>query len=267
MISQKPITVLTIAGFDPCGGAGILVDCAAIRAVGCHPAAAVSVMTIQNNDQFVKAYDNDSNDLLLSIQLILSSLDVKAIKIGAVKTATAIEAICKALEFNMGGKIVMDPVVSSSSGGTFLEESAFKFATENLYPKAYLITPNLSEAAAFTKSKKPLKSVDDMIDAAKQILSLGPQAVLVKGGHLPGETAIDICLEANGTVHRMTPRPKAPYEVRGTGCALSSLIASWTARGLPLLEAIEKSREMLSAAINSAKGTIKEKARMLGNFE
>jgi hydroxymethylpyrimidine/phosphomethylpyrimidine kinase len=256
-------TVLAVSGLDPSGGAGLLIDAAAIRAAGCHASGVVSVSTIQDGEHFYEARTADLIHFQTSIETVLGGMDVGAVKVGALKSVAGTEVAARIFARPGTPKVVIDPVILSTSGGRLLDEDAISVVKTSLFRTAALVTPNLLEAGLLAGI--PVQTIDDMILAASRILDFGPAAVLVKGGHLKGNTAEDVFADNTGEIRILHPIPKLGYEVRGTGCALSSLIAAWIARGLTTADAIEQSRSMLNYAVQNA-CDVGKGPRVLGDF-
>ena len=256
-------TVIVAAGLDPSGGAGLWVDCAAIRATGCRPAGVPTVLTVQNGLSFSSAEVVSPGYLRDGMHAVMSTADVGAVKIGALKSAENVRAIAEILQKRPDIPVVLDPVILSTSGGRLLDEEAVDALRATLFPLLALVTPNLSEASDLTGLL--VRDPQEMTAAAKKIARFGPKAVLVKGGHLGGAEATDVLLDTDGSIRVLETVQKAPYDVRGTGCALSSLIAGWIARGLEAAEAVQRSRRQLQGAIETA-STSGAGPRTLGDF-
>lgn len=172
-----------------------------------------------------------------------------AVKLGALKSREVVEGTARFLRDAGASNVVVDPVMVSTSGGRLLDEDATFAMTSALFPCATLVTPNLAEAALLVNMA--VRNLEEMQEAAARILALGPKAVLVKGGHLEGDRATDVFMDVEGPRILKTEK-KVGVEVRGTGCALSSLIAAHLARGVPVVEAVEQSRDMLGHALRNA---------------
>ena len=241
--------VLILSGLDPTGGAGFIADCAAVRAADCSPLGVCTVLTVQDGRRFASAKGVSSEYLEAALPVLFDAARVDAVKIGALKSASVANPVARALAERRAVNVVIDPVMVSTSGGRLLDADGEAVLRGKLFPLATLVTPNLAEAAAL--ADMPVHTVEEMKSAASYIRGLGPAAVLVKGGHLDGGDAVDVLLDDTGLQVLKSER-KVRGEVRGTGCALSSLIAAWLARGLSIREAVDRSREMLGLALRSA---------------
>jgi len=260
--SDSPV-VLTIAGFDPSGGAGIIADIKTILHFNCRPVAAISSLTFQNSQGVVGAIHESAASLRAQLLPIIEETRIAAVKIGMLPTAELVSEVVRLIrEKNLPAPVV-DPVMQSSSGHRLIEAGAMETFVRELMPLARLITPNIPEAESLSGIR-----IDDeqgMREAARKLRDLGAHAVLIKGGHLsqepgdrnrePGESAreaIDI-LDDNGqvTIFRVDWIDTQP--VRGTGCMLSSAIAACLARGMELQDAITAAKQFVAGEIQNSK--------------
>ena len=250
--------VLTIAGSDSCGGAGIQADLKTFSALGVYGASVVTALTAQNT-LGVKGIDLTS-PALVKAQLIsvLDDLPVRAIKTGMLGNAETIRVIIDVMAGYPNIPLIMDPVMVATSGAVLSERHAIE-AMRNLMKQATLVTPNLEEAAVLCGF--PVKSHDDMFRAAKALLDSGCHAVLLKGGHLSRGQITDIfaCAETS----REWQHGRLPGQYHGTGCTLSSAIAAELALGAKLDEAIDRSIDYVQGAMRHAKGARKGKLMLL----
>ena len=242
--NQKPV-VLTIGGLDPSGGAGVTLDARAIQLTGCHPATVTTLLTNQTGKRFIDSTPLKGVDVESTCRLILEDLNVCAIKVGAMGTLDNVVAVDHIITF-AHLPVVLDPVIESSSGGALLTPEAFDYLSSKLIKKNLIITPNRREAEIL--SGTTIQSEADLPTAAKRILDLGAAAVLIKGGHLPGDRCIDYLMERSGRIVFGDTR-LGQTDVRGTGCALASLIAGGLAHGHPLPRAVAMARNMIRFAI------------------
>jgi hydroxymethylpyrimidine/phosphomethylpyrimidine kinase len=244
-------TALAVGGLDPSGGAGVLADAAAFRAVGAHPAAVVAVSTVQSGRAFGGASPSDAGAVAAAIEAVLAAQDVRAVKTGALGSAALVEVVARLAARPGAPPFVVDPVLASTTGGALIDEAGGAALRERLLPVAALITPNLPEAAALTGI--PVEGIDGMLRAADALLARGCRAVLVKGGHLAGDEVVDVFAGASGA-RRIFREARLPGgEVRGTGCALASFIAGFLALGRGLDEAVALGRESLREALAGAR--------------
>ncbi len=246
MSAREKKTVLVIGGLDPSGGAGILADAGAIRSLGLHCAAVCAVRTVQDGVSFSSAMAQDISLIVDEIESIFERQQVKAVKIGALGNSEIVIGVGRFL-LDSGSPIVVDPVIRSTSGGELLDDGGVTAMRDHLIPMAALVTPNLAEASVL--SKIPVDNVEDMTEAARIILRLGARAVLVKGGHLDGSRVVDVFASAGAGAVIFENDMLDVGEVRGTGCALASLIAARLGRGVKMREAVEGARVILRDAM------------------
>jgi hydroxymethylpyrimidine/phosphomethylpyrimidine kinase len=243
-------SVLAIGGLDPSGGAGVVIDAAAARAAGAHAAVVVAVTTVQTGRAFGAASAIEPAAVLAAIQAVLGAHEVRAVKVGALGSAGVAEIVAE-----LGGRpgfppLIVDPVLESTTGGALVDAAGSAVLRRRVVPLAAIVTPNLAEAAALTG--EAVDGVDGMLRAGLRLLDGGCRAVLVKGGHLPGEEVVDVFLDRRGK-RRVFRQPRLPGgEVRGTGCALASLVAAHLALGCDLEGAVVRARAALRRAIAAA---------------
>ena len=244
-------TALTIAGSDSGGGAGIQADLKTFAAHGVFGTSAITAITAQNT-LGVTAWQAIAADLVTAqIEAVAGDIAPDAVKTGMLANAAIVEAVAAAIESLELPLVVVDPVMVAKGGDRLLEEDAIYAVRAELLPRAHLVTPNIPEAEAL--AGMPIHNVDDMREAGRRILTMGPRVVLVKGGHLEGPYAIDVACT-----------PDESYELRGdripgtsthgTGCTLASAIAANLALGLSDREAIVNAKAYLEGAIRHAPG-------------
>jgi hydroxymethylpyrimidine/phosphomethylpyrimidine kinase len=243
--------VLAIAGSDSGGGAGIQADIKTITALGAYAATAVTAVTAQDTLGVRDIHLIPSDLVRLQITLVLDDIGADAIKTGMLATAAHIEAICDALELRARIPLVVDPVMVATSGTYLLEPDAIAVLKRRLFPRAALITPNLPEAEALTGM--PISDQDAMARAAKALIAFGAPAVLLKGGHLPGENVIDLLMSGDGVWRFEAPRRETRH-THGTGCTLASAVAAGLAQGMALSDAVRRAHGYVQAAIAAAPG-------------
>jgi hydroxymethylpyrimidine/phosphomethylpyrimidine kinase len=246
---MTPIAV-TIAGSDSGGGAGIQADLKTFAALGVYGASVIAALTAQNTQGVTAIHDVPADFIAAQIDAVFTDLDVNAVKIGMLSQAAAIEAVAAGLTRHQARNIVLDPVMVATSGDRLLAQEAVAALTRDLIPRALVVTPNLHEAAALTGL--PLaRNEQDMEAQAREILSLGPRRVLIKGGHGTGDDSVDLLVSANDVVRLSAPRI-ATKNTHGTGCTLSSAIAAGLAKGLDLTSAVRAAKDYVTAAIAAA---------------
>jgi hydroxymethylpyrimidine/phosphomethylpyrimidine kinase len=241
--------VLSIAGSDSGGGAGIQADLKTIAALGCYGMTAITALTAQNT-QGVRAIHAVPLQMLADqIDAVIEDIGVDAVKIGMLHSADTVRTVASAIERHCLTNIVLDPVMIATSGAVLIDREAVSVLVSDLFPKAAVVTPNLDEASLLVG--RPLDSESAMEAAALQLLEMGARAVLLKGGHLPGETVGDLLLTQAAQAHWMRAPRIATPNTHGTGCTLSSAIASQLALGLPLEEAVALAREYVRGALQA----------------
>jgi hydroxymethylpyrimidine/phosphomethylpyrimidine kinase len=244
-------TALTIAGSDSGGGAGIQADLKTFAAHGVFGTSAITAVTAQNTLGVV-AWQALSADLVTAqIEAIAGDIGADAVKIGMLANAAIVEAVGAAIEAMNLPHVVIDPVMIAKGGDRLVDADAVAAMRTELLPRAQIVTPNVPEAEVL--AGMPVRSLDEMREAGRRILDLGPRLVLVKGGHLEGPDSIDVACTADGTFDIRRPRIETRH-THGTGCTLSSAIAANLALGLTDRDAIERARDYLDGAIRHAPG-------------
>ena len=240
-------TVLAIAGFDPSGGAGIIADVTTINSFGCHAVAAITSLTFQNSEGVFGVTHETAESLRAQILPVIQERSVAAIKIGMVATAEMIFEIAHLIQERDLPAPVVDPVLRSTSGYRLIEKDAIEVLQSELLPLAQLLTPNIPEAEALTGLR--INDEDDMRAAASRLREKGARAVLIKGGHLSSQAdAVDV-LDDDGQVSVFRGARIVAPSLRGTGCRLSSAIASGLAKELDLQESVRQAKEFVAEAI------------------
>ena len=249
MSTGKPV-VLTIAGLDPSGGAGIVADIKTIAALGCFPAAALTSITYQNTTGVFGAEHQTAATLRAQVEPIVQDLNVAGAKTGMLPTAEIVAEVARLFaEGNLPAPVV-DPVVVATSGDVLIDDEAFQILKTKLFPLARVVTPNIPEAEKLAGF--PIQTEADMRRAAETIQSFGARAVLVKGGHrqMKSGEAVDILLSESLTEFRSEYLDVG--EVHGSGCTLSAAIAAYLGKGMTLEEAVGAAKEYVTNAIRSA---------------
>ncbi len=243
--------VLTIAGSDSGGGAGIQADLKTCSALGCYGMSAITALTAQNTQAVREVFPVPAEFVKAQIEAVLDDLGADAVKIGMLNTADIIEAVADALKKYAPPHIVLDPVMVAKSGDPLLKSSAVKALKSSLMPLASLITPNIPEAEVLLAQK--INSSDQMEQAAKDLSKMGASAVLIKGGHGTDELSADCLLCSDGTVHWFKSPRIDSKNTHGTGCTLSSAIASYLAKGEDMISAVSHAKTYISEAILAAR--------------
>ncbi len=244
--------VLIVAGSDSSGGAGIQADIKTVTALGGYAATAVTAITVQNTRGVSAVADMTPEFVAAQILTVLDDIGADAIKIGMVHTAGIIGAIAEIIDNEARGiSLVVDPVMAAQGGERLIEDSASEAFRARLLLRAQLITPNIPEAEALTGYT--IRGVDDMVHAAKMLMTGGAPGVLITGGHGTGETITDVLVSERGTEYLESQRIDTPH-THGTGCTLASAIAVSLAQGLDLGAAVRRARSYVYEAIKTAPG-------------
>ena len=240
-------SVLTIAGFDSIGGAGIQGDIKTISALGCYATSVLTALPVQNTCGVQSVYPIPAEVVGAQLRAVLDDVFPDAIKIGVVHTADVVDAIVDILRQYPGLPVVFDPVMVSTSGHRLLDDSTIATIVKKLFPMAAIVTPNLDEAGVLTGM--PVHTVDDMRAAGKKIIELGARSVLLKGGHLYSAKLTSLYFTNDGEIQEHSFEKIDTPNTRGTGCALSSAIASYIAREGSLPDAVTLAQEYVYQAI------------------
>ena len=239
--------VLSIAGSDSGGGAGIQADLKTFSALGCYGMTAITAITAQNT-QGVRAIHGIPPDMLRAqIDAVAEDIGVDAVKIGMLHDPEVVRVVVKAIARHHFLQVVLDPVMVATSGDQLMAGKTVSVLVQELFPLVTVITPNLDEAALLLG--RSIDGADALDEAASALLALGAPAVLLKGGHLPGDLVIDVLALAGGGRLRLQSPRIATHNGHGTGCTLSSAIAAHLALGFPLPQAVEQARAYILGAI------------------
>ena len=250
MSTSKPV-VLTIAGLDPSGGAGIVADIKTISALGCFPAAALTSITYQNTTGVFGAEHQTAATLRAQVEPIVQDLSVAGAKTGMLPTAEIVAEVARLFSEEKLPAPVVDPVVVATSGDVLIDDEAFQILKTKLFPLARVVTPNIPEAEKLAGFA--IESESDMRRAAEAIQLIGARAVLVKGGHRSiGDQALDVLLTEGGIFTEFRTEYLDVGEVHGSGCTLSAAIAACLGKGLPLEDAVAAAKKYVTDAIRSA---------------
>jgi len=236
---------LTIAGSDSGGGAGIQADLRTFSAHGVHGTSAITAVTAQNSVSVTDYVALAPRMVVAQIDAVASDMPVAAVKTGMLANSEIVTAVSEALKRLRLLDLVVDPVMVAKSGDRLLDPSAQRAYLEHLFPITAVLTPNLLEAEALVGH--PVRSLDEMRAAARELRAEGPRAVVVKGGHLAGD-AVDVFYDGDRLEELVAPRI-ATHNTHGTGCTFSAAIAARLALGDELLEAVRGAKEYLTEAI------------------
>jgi len=251
--SRQYVRVLTIAGSDSGGGAGIQADLKTMAALGCYGMSAVTALTAQNTRGVTGIHAPPAEFLTAQLDAVLTDIGAHAVKIGMLHSAEVASVVAQAIDRYQLHQVVLDPVMVSATGARLIEPSASDAIVRELFPRSSIITPNIDEAGLLLG--EPVRSTDDMAPAAQALLAMGAKTVLLKGAHLPGDEVQDLLASVDSSgrpvVHAMTAPRVNTLNLHGAGCTLSSAIAAYLALGLPLLEAVEASRVYVREALQA----------------
>jgi len=244
--------VLIVAGSDSGGGAGVQADLKTVTALGGFAMTAITALTAQNTCGVTAIHEVPRDFITEQMYLTLTDIGADAIKTGMLHRADIIEAVCRVIEKAATNiPLVVDPVMVAKGGAELLMPAARDALISVLVPRADVLTPNLPEAAVLTG--RSVETVDDMLAAGEALLKLGPRAVLMKGGHLPGNRLTDILMTSAGRVIMEGERIETK-NTHGTGCTTASAIAVGLAQGLDVETAVRRARAYVLTAIRTAPG-------------
>src|SRR6266436_2505314 len=227
-----PPILLTIAGFDPCCGAGTAADLKTFAAHGCYGVAAIASLTVQNTLGVESVHNTPSAELRAQLEALAKDCDIAAVKIGMLGNRGNAVVVAEFLDAHKFAHVVHDPVMKSTSGKELLDAGGINFVSAELLKRSHVITPNIAEAEVLTGLT--IKDVADMEAAARKIVEMGAQAVIVKGGHM--EKVVDVLFDGKEMHHLGGDRVKTD-NTHGTGCTFASAITAQLAAGRSLLEA------------------------------
>ncbi|SHK74084.1 bifunctional hydroxymethylpyrimidine kinase/phosphomethylpyrimidine kinase [Epilithonimonas mollis] len=247
-------SVLTIAGFDSSGGAGIQADIKTISALGCYATSVLTALPVQNTMGVRKIYPIPMEAVADQIEAVLDDIVPQAIKIGMVHTPQLVDTIIDTLNKYPKIPIVFDPVMVATSGDRLIEEKTVTAIIEKLFPISEIITPNMDEASIIAGME--VKNLEDMRTAGKKILSSGCKNILLKGGHQESPTVTSIFFDEKGDQSSLETEKFITNNTHGSGCTLSSAIAAYLARGEELSTAVKLGQQYVFEAIRNGKDVI-----------
>jgi hydroxymethylpyrimidine/phosphomethylpyrimidine kinase len=250
VVKKKYFKVLTIAGSDSSGGAGVQADMKTFSALGCYGMSVVTALTAQNTSGVTSVHAVSAAFVGDQLEAVFSDMGADAVKIGMLYSVDVVETVAGQLKKHAAKNVVLDPVMSAQSGDRLLQDEAIAAVKDLLMPLATVVTPNVPEAAVFLN--RQIHSFEDMKEAAIQLASCGAESILLKGGHLDGSDSTDtlyLCRQGRFIVlkaERISTRNN-----HGTGCTFSSAIASFLARDFPLENAVKQAKTYLTKAIRA----------------
>ncbi len=241
--------VLSIAGSDSGGGAGIQADLKTFSALGCFGMTAITALTAQNTCGVRSIHAVPPEMLRDQMDAVLEDIGADAVKVGMLHAPDIVRTVAQAIDRHQLQRVVFDPVMVATSGAKLIDDPAIAVLVTELFPRATLITPNLDEAALLVG--RPLHTPQDMALAAAELLARGARAVLLKGGHLAGEVVTDLLLMSEREPLWMHAPRIHTANTHGTGCTLSSAIAAYLALGVSLPDAVQQAREFVRQALQA----------------
>ncbi|WP_313368489.1 bifunctional hydroxymethylpyrimidine kinase/phosphomethylpyrimidine kinase [Sphingobacterium mizutaii] len=249
----KVPTVLSIAGFDGSGGAGIQADTKTISSLGCYAMNVLTALPVQNTQGVKNIFDIPVEAVKEQLDCLFEDIYPDSIKIGMVHNSKLVETISDFLKYYKGS-IVFDPVMVSTSGHRLIQEETIAAIKELLFPLAHIITPNLDEVSVLVG--REISTVHAMEEVADEILSLGCNAALLKGGHLQSDILTSILIQKNQAAQYFESKRVQTKNTHGSGCSLSSAIASFLARGYHLEQSTENALMYINSAIKGSKDLV-----------
>ena len=243
------VKVLTIAGSDSSGGAGVQADIKTMSSLGIYAASAITAVTVQNTKGVTAVHTIPPDIIEGQIRSVMCDLQPSHVKIGMLADTQSMVSVANVLKDYPEAKVILDPVMVATSGDRLMEDDALQCLRKMLLPASFMLTPNIPEAEAL--AGMTIREADDIDRAAVRICEYGTSWVLVKGGHLKGATKEDR-LYYRGLLRRTyTSNTVDTPNTHGTGCTLSSAVAAWLARGCDVEEAVEKAKDYVYKAIEA----------------
>ena len=239
---DKVPVALTIAGFDPSGGAGVLADARTFSAFGVNAVAVVTSLTFQNDREFFGAAHQSAASVRSQVESLTDRYSIASAKTGMLPTAEVVREVVRLFRDQKLPSPVVDPVLMSSSGKRLMEEAAVSVLMNELFPTCRVVTPNVPEAETLTGIQ--ITSEGHLREAAAQIRNMGARAVLIKGGHLSGDLSIDV-LDDDGEITVFRGERIQGAELHGSGCVLSAAIAAGLCKGMTLKNAVADAKSFV----------------------
>ena len=241
---------LTIAGFDPSGGAGVLADVRTFAEFGVTAVAAISSLTFQNDREYFGASHQSGATVRSQVESVVERYSITGAKTGMLPTAEVVREVAQLISEGELPPPVVDPVLISSSGKLLMEEDAIAVLTNEVFPVCRLVTPNIPEAERLTGMEITCET--HMREAAERIRALGAPAVLIKGGHLSGELSIDLLNQAGDVTIFRSERIQGA-QLHGSGCVLSAAIAAGLCKGMALADAVGDAKSFVTQLLRQSK--------------
>lgn len=248
MSQKRPPIILTVAGSDSGGGAGIQADLKTISVLGGYGATVLTALTAQNSVGVQGVHNVPPSFVASQLESVAGDFEIQAAKTGMLAAGEIIEVVASHLRDSGITNLVVDPVMISTTGHSLIDRGAVQSLVKSLFPLALIITPNLHEASALLGRK--VTAVGEMEGAARDLLDMGPGAVLLKGGHLEGPATDYFAFGGGGRF--LAEKRVATTHTHGSGCVLSAAIATLLGRGFGLEEAVVKAKDFITGAIEGA---------------
>ncbi|MBO8092211.1 MAG: bifunctional hydroxymethylpyrimidine kinase/phosphomethylpyrimidine kinase [Prosthecochloris sp.] len=243
-------TVLTIAGSDTCAGAGIQADLKTFSALHCYGLTVITALTAQNTRGVDAVIPVDKEFTRKQLHALLEDINIDAVKTGMLGNSGTIQVVAEELRKLKGIPVIVDTVLASTGGSCLLDSDAVPLMKELLFPQATLVTPNIPEAATLTGKKRLPTSRTQIRKTAEELLASGPEAVMIKGGHMEGDECSDLLLTRQKEVWLTSKRIDTP-NTHGTGCTLSSAVAAFMARGMQLENAVRQAKHYVHESLQA----------------
>ncbi len=250
MQNKKTVNVLTIAGFDGSGGAGLQADLKTFSALGCYGASVLTALPVQNTQGVRAIYDIPNSCIEEQLHAILEDIEISTVKIGMLHSPDVIRLVGAVLSRYPIEKVVLDPVMVAKSGHCLLQPEAIAELKKFGFSRATVLTPNLQECSQLLG--RQIMTKEDMEKSALELAKMGSQSVIVKGGHLTGESCEDCLAFPNGETYWFSSPRITTKNCHGTGCTFSSAIAAYLAKECTILEAVQKAKIYLTNALQAS---------------
>lgn len=241
------VRVLSIAGSDSGGGAGIQADLKTFAALGCYGMTAITAVTAQNTMGVSAIHVVPPQVLWEQLDAVLSDIGADAIKIGMLPTTEAVQVVVRIIDKYRLTNVVLDPVMVATSGDRLVDDETARVMLRDLFPRATVVTPNLDEASWLIEQR--IESIDGLRLAGQRLIELGAPAALIKGSHLPGKQITDVLCVKGRTDREWQTERVTGRNTHGTGCTLSSAIAAYLAQGADLADAVSGARAYVLGAL------------------
>jgi hydroxymethylpyrimidine kinase/phosphomethylpyrimidine kinase len=244
---EKQRTVLSVAGSDPSGGAGVQMDLKCFAAAGVHGCSAITAITVQNTKGVRSVTALPARLVAAQLEAVFDDLEISAMKTGMLHNASTVGVVA-ANAAEKGTALIVDPVLAASRGAPLSRPDLMAALRERLIPQAILVTPNIPEAEKMTGIE--IREVDDMRGACREILALGCKSVLLKGGHLPTKESDDLFYDGRFCVFKGT---RLDRNVHGTGCMLSAFITAFVGKGWPVRKSVGMAKGIVTEVIRTSR--------------